>query len=102
MNQTADHRWCQVIGAEKLPAEIGGADALCAAVGQALQAVSPKPAAITLDVVSRFKIAAMVTLADGRHLPAVNVGSADRPLGRTAIQMLADGIAAHIAQQVSR
>lgn len=101
MNRLADNNWCQVSGARKLPADLGGADALCAAVGKAISAVSPKPGAIEVSVLSPYLISARVTLADGRHLPTIKVGSSDRPLGRRAIQMLADSIAAQIAGQQS-
>ncbi len=101
MSPSAELGWCQVSGAQKLPAEAGGADALCAAVGQALAKVSPKPQTVELSVLSPFMISATVVMADGRRLPAVKVGSADRPLGARAIRMLADGIAAQVAGRQS-
>lgn len=101
MSHSAEPSWCQVSGAQKLPAEAGGADALCAAVGQALAKVSSKPKTVELSVQSLYLISATVTMADGRRLPAVKVGSADRPLGPRAIRMLADGIAAQVAGKQS-
>ena len=84
-----------------MPADTGGADAVCAAIERALQAVSPKPAAVEVRVVSPYLLSATVVLADGRRLPPVKVGSSDRPLGRRAVQMLAESIAAQVAGQSS-
>jgi hypothetical protein len=64
-----------------------------------LQAASPKPAAVEVGVVSPYLITATVMLADGHRLPAIKVASSDRPLGRTSIQMLADSVAAQVADQ---
>ena len=101
MNRSVDHDWCQVSGAQKLPADLGGAESLCATVGQALGTISPKPRAVEVNVVSSFLVSATVTLPDGRRLPAIKVGSSDHPLGRRAIQMLAKSIAAQVARQRS-
>jgi hypothetical protein len=99
MNSPGPGLRCQVVGAGELPADTGGADALCAAVEQALQAAAPKPAAIEVNVVSPYLLSATVMLADGRKLPAIKVGSSDRQLGARAVQMLADSIAAQVAAQ---
>ena len=101
MNRLADHPWCKVNDAQKLPADVGGAEAVCAAVAKAVGVRSPKPHAITLNIVSPYLISATVTMADGRRLPAIKVGRSDRKLGRRAIQMLADSIAAQVAGQQS-
>jgi hypothetical protein len=93
---------CHVVGGSRLPADTGGADALCAAVEQALQAAQPKPAAVEVNVVSPYLLSATVMLADGRKLPAIKVSSSDRQLGARAVQMLADSIAAQAAAQQSK
>lgn len=99
MNRSAGDDWCQVYGAHKLPAHLGGADALCAAAARAIGSVSPKPKAIEIEVVSSSLITATVIMADDRRLPVIKIASSDRPLGRKAIQMLTDSIAAQIAGQ---
>jgi hypothetical protein len=93
---------CQVVGGSHLPADTGGADALCAAVEQALQAAQPKPAAVEVNVVSPYLLSATVMLADGRKLPEIKVGSSDRQLGARTVRMLADSIAAQVAAQQSK
>jgi hypothetical protein len=97
MNRAAEQQWCQVSGAGKLPAELGGADGLCAEIARALQPVSPKPAAVAVTVASPYLASASVTLADGQKLETIKVGNSDRPLNRRAIQMLAEGIATQVA-----
>ncbi len=99
MGRSADDNMCRVTGAHKLPAELGGADALCAAAARAIESVSPRPKAIEIKVVSPFMISATIILFDNRRLPVIKIASSDRPLGRKAIQMLTDSIAAQIASQ---
>lgn len=93
---------CRVIDGEKLPRELGGEQALCAAIAQALQPDVANGAAIEVSVISPYLLSATVTLADGRRLPAIKVGSSDRTLSRRAVQMLADSIAAQAATQAKR
>jgi hypothetical protein len=99
MGRLADDEWCRVTGAQNLPAELGGADALCAAAARAIELASPKPKAIEIKVVSPYLIAATVILIDNKRLPVIKIASSDRPLGRKAMQMLTDSIAAQIASQ---
>jgi len=99
MNGSAHGPRCQVVGANILPPDAGGADAICAAIEQALQAASFKPAAVEVTVASPYLISATVLLADRRRLPVIKVGSSDRPLGRGSIKLLADSIAAQVAGQ---
>ena len=99
MGRSAGDNMCRVTGAQKLPAELGGADALCAAAARAIDSASQKPQAIEIKVVSPYLISATVILIDNRRLPVIKISSSDRPLGRKAIQMLTDSIAAQIASQ---
>jgi hypothetical protein len=101
MNDPTHGLRCQVVGANILPSDIGGADAICAAIEQALQAASPKPAAVEVAVASPYLISATVLLADGRRLPVIKVGSSDRALGQGSIKLLVDSIAAQVAAQQS-
>ncbi len=101
MSRAAEHQRCQVAGAERLPAEVGGVDALCAAFARAMQPVSPKPS-VKVEVESRFLLSVTVTLANGRRLPVIKLGSSDRPLGPQAIQMLADSVAKRVTREQSQ
>jgi hypothetical protein len=102
MNSPVPASRCQVVGASQLPADTGGADALCSAIEQALQTAAPKPAAVEVSVISPYLISATVTLAGGRRLPAIKVGSSDRQLGARAVQMMADSIAVQVAAQQTK
>jgi hypothetical protein len=93
---------CRVIDGRKLPADTGGENALCAAIAKAVPAGSADGAAIEVKVISPYLLSATVTLADGRTLPAIKVGSSDRPLSRRAVGMLADSIAAQAAAQTKQ
>jgi hypothetical protein len=55
------------------------------------------PARIAVVVHSASRISATVTLADGRVLPAQNVGISDAPLNERSLAMLADAVANQIA-----
>ena len=99
MNSSVPASRCQVVGASQLPSETGGADAICASIEQALQTAATKPAAVEISVDSPYLLSATVLLADGHRLPAIKVGSSDRPLGRRAVHMLAESIAAQVAAQ---
>jgi hypothetical protein len=90
---------CRVINSEQLPAETGGEKALCAAIAQALPPGVANGVAIDVSVISPYLLSAIVTMEDGRTLPAVKVGSSDRPLGSRAVKMLADSIAGQVAAQ---
>lgn len=89
---------CTVAGAELLPAESGGAEALCAEIERAAASVSGQHIAVQVRIVSPFLATAMVTGADGRRLPEQKVGISDRPLNRQAFAMLAAAIAAQLAR----
>jgi hypothetical protein len=103
MNESASKPGrCQVINGEKLPAELGGEQTLCTAIVQALGPDVANDAAIEVSVISPYLLSATVIMADGRRLPAVKVGSSDRPLGSRAVHMLADSIAAQVAAQKTR
>jgi hypothetical protein len=97
MSRPAEQQRCLVSGAERLPAEVGGVDALCAAFARALAPVSPKPS-VEVTVESRYLLSVTVTLANGRRLPDVKLGSSDRPLGPQAIQMVADSVAKRVTR----
>jgi hypothetical protein len=85
---------CTVEGADKLPAEIGGADAVCAAIREALGGEAG--VSVAVRIISPYAAAALVTTADGRKLPQVNVSISDRALNKRSIDMLAQGVAGQL------
>ena len=90
---------CRVIGEGKLPPEIGGADALCAVIRQAVSASAPG-VAFTLDVkvLSDSMLAATVTTADGRKLPEMRHAVMDRTLTRSSVERFGRALGAQLAQ----
>ncbi|WP_294174459.1 hypothetical protein [uncultured Sphingomonas sp.] len=95
MDRASDGDWCQIQGAEQLPAELNGADAVCSILEAHLGKFSPRVVAVSVR--SPFLVKADVTAADGSRLRTVTVGSSDRPLGARSLRMLATAIAAELA-----
>ena len=93
---------CSVQGEEKLPAELCGEPAICAAIaGAALpelerSGIAPDSVAVTVTVGSPFLMSAAVSVGD-RDLPEQKVGISDRPLNARAVKMLADAVARALA-----
>lgn len=89
---------CAVEGEQKLPPEIGGKAAVCAAIAGAAMpeleraGISPQSVAVTVTVRSPHFISAVASV-DGRALPEQKVGTSDRPLNALAVRMLADAVA---------
>jgi hypothetical protein len=93
---------CRIVGAEKLPAEAGGADAICAAVQRAVAAETPGLRySAEIRVLSRSALAANL-VANGRKLPELRFSVSDRELNRTTIGRFADSIAAALAERDKR
>lgn len=86
---------CSVIGAEKLPAELGGAEAVCQAIGEAT-ATAPG-ASVVVQVINPHMLAATATTADGRDLPEQRVATSDRTLHAGSLRMLAKALAEQLA-----
>ena len=89
--RSANQLSCTVVGAEELPREIGGADALCNAIRTAAGANSG--GAVVLRVKNPYSVTATVTDRDGRKHPQIGASIADRTLNRRSIEMLAREIA---------
>jgi hypothetical protein len=88
---------CRVTGAEKLPAEAGGAAAICAAVQQAVAVQAPNLRySAEIRVLSRTALAANLEMA-GRKLPELKFSVSDRELNPRAIGQFADSVAAALA-----
>ena len=92
MNRPADSSGrCTVQGAELLPPESGGGEALCAEI-EAATAKLPGPPAVSVRVVRPHLLAASVTI-EGRTLPELKMSRSDRALDRQAFQRFAKAIA---------
>jgi hypothetical protein len=94
---------CTVEGAEKLPSEIGGEEAVCAALERAAAAtlrqagVAPSALSVSVNVRSAYRISAVASL-DGKTIPEQQVGISDRELNARAIDMLAQAVAAELGK----
>ena len=89
---------CTVIGAEKLPAEVGGANALCAALERAVSAKVPGlHYSAELRVASPSVLIANIVV-NGRKLPEQRFGVMDRNLNSGSIHRFAETLANLLAQ----
>lgn len=99
MTQSAarpDH--CQVIGGDKLPAEVGGANAVCAMIEAAIREKAPgRNYGIRVDVLSPSSLAATVSLMGGPTLPEQKMAVSDRKLNRESVERFAAAIADAVA-----
>jgi len=92
---------CRILGAEKLPAEIGGAKLLCDAIDAAAREHAPRaPFTVEVRVLSPSMLAAVVTLKDGRKLPEQKIAVSDSALKRRSLERFADAIALQVAGAV--
>ena len=90
---------CRVIGAEQLPAESGGGDALCKAIASAAAEQVPGVGySIEVQVLPQSRLSASITTADGRKLPEQKFVSMDRPLSGGSFKRFAAAIAAELAK----
>ncbi len=90
---------CSVIGAEQLPAESGGADALCKAIATAVAVQAPGLGySVEVHVLPQSRMSASVRLQDGRKLADQKFASMDRPLSSGSFQRFADAIASEVAK----
>jgi hypothetical protein len=90
---------CRVIGGEKLPAESGGADALCGAIAAAAAEQAPGHSySIEIRVLPRSRLSASVRTSDGRILLEQGFASMDKPLTSGSFKRFAAAIAAELAK----
>jgi hypothetical protein len=89
---------CAVIGAEKLPADVGGANALCAALENAIAAKAPGLRySAELRVASPSALIANLVV-NGRKLPEQRFGVMDRNLNPGSIERFAQSLATLAAE----
>jgi hypothetical protein len=88
---------CKVVGGEKLPPEIGGANVICGAIEQAVARRVPK-ARYSAEVRILSKSGLKVKLVAGGHeLPEQSFHVMDRNLNSQSIGRFADAIAELVA-----
>lgn len=89
---------CVVNGEDKLPADFGGADAICSAIVTAAQERVPGAvASVEVSVESASSLSARVSLKDGRMLAEQRMAVSDRGLNRGSIERFAAAIAGAVA-----
>ena len=86
---------CQVRGAHKLPPEIGGAEAVCAAIKQALPG---QGYSVQITVHSPSSISARVKTSDGRERPEQRMAVSDGALRSSSVHRFARAIADSLDQ----
>jgi hypothetical protein len=100
---SGDAARCHVVGGGKLPPGLGGEQAICAAVAEAVAAEAPhKASSVEVRVLSSSSLAATIRTADGRILPEQRMATMDRMLTKGAIQRFARAIAAELAKAGGR
>ena len=93
---------CHVRGAEKLPPEVGGADAICNAIKRAVTATAPdRRYSVEITVHSSASLSAVVKTAAGHALPEQRMAVSDSTLRTSSIERFADSIAASLASATS-
>jgi hypothetical protein len=100
MNSTENRSsGCRVVNGDKLPAESGGADALCGEIAAATAKTAPDVGyTIEIRVLPRSRLSATVTTADGRTLPEQGMASMDKPLTAGSFRRFAASIASELAK----
>ena len=95
----ADQRaTCRVIDGGKLPANSGGAKALCEAVTAAVEAQAPGQGySVEIRVLGSSRLAALVT-KDGRKIAEQNLASMDKLITSGSFKRFAAAIAAKLAK----
>jgi len=101
--QRAESPHCVVSGADRLPAEVGGGDAICSAIRAAVREKAPgADYGVEVEVVSASALAARVTLKDGRTLPEQRMAVSDRQLNPGSIERFAAAIAGAVAESAGQ
>jgi hypothetical protein len=89
---------CRVVNGEKLPPESGGAEAICAAIEQAVSARAPAVRySAEVRVISKSALSARI-VADGRTLPEQHLSVSDRYLNPLSIKHFAEALAEEVVK----
>ena len=100
MNSNAPHLVeCRIQGGDKLPADSGGADALCKAIKDEAAKQAPG-GTFTVDVrvLGQSMLAATITTARGTRLPEQKMAISDRGLTRESLERFASVLAGEMAR----
>ena len=91
-------RHCSVVDGDKLPAAVGGAEGLCAALERAAASAAPG-ARYTAEVrvLSASRLSAIVVV-NGKTLPQQNFAIMDSKLNSSAVERFARSVAEEIAK----
>ena len=94
---------CQVIDGGKLPADSGGAKALCDAVATAVEAHAPGQGyRIEIQVLGPSRLAASITSKDGRKVAEQKMASSDKNLTKRSFGRFADAIVAQLSRSAGK
>lgn len=94
---------CRVIGGDKLPADLGGSDVVCAAIARAAAAKAPASRfKVDIEVRGESSMTAVLTTADGRTLPKQTISISDRSLTKGSIDRFANSLVGEILAAASR
>lgn len=94
---------CRVIGGDKLPAEIGGPDALCAAIARAAASeASASRFSVEVRVLTGSSLAATLKTADGTTLPEQRFAISDRTLTKGSLDRFAKSLVSAVALSPNR
>lgn len=90
---------CTVLNGEKLPAESGGADALCRTIATAVEAQAPgRGYAVEISVLGSSRLSAIVTSRGGEKIAEQQLSVMDKPLTGGSFDRFAKAIAAELAK----
>ena len=94
---------CKVIGGDKLPADAGGPDQLCAAIARAAATGAPQARfSVEVRVLSGSSLAATLTTADGRILPEQRFATSDRSLTKGSLERFAKALVGEVTRGLAR
>jgi hypothetical protein len=104
MNSSAPQKIeCHIKGGDKLPADSGGADALCKAIRDAAAKQVPGSSfTVDVHVLGRSALAATVTTAKGTKLPEQKMAISDRGLTAGSIERFANALVGEMARAQGR
>ena len=94
---------CRIIHGEKLPAESGGAKALCDVVGTAVEAHAPGQGyRIEIRVEGPSRLAASIMTKDGRKIVEQKMASSDKNLTKRSFSRFAHAIVAQLSRSAGK
>ena len=94
---------CKVVGGDKLPADAGSPDQLCAAIERAAATGAPHARfSVEVRVLSESSMSATLTTADGRILPEQKFATSDRSLNRGSFERFAKALVGEVTRGLAR